>query len=451
MFYLLLKTKTVFFIGFSIGGILALLLMLAEDFISDEFVCNLRVVDEEDNKFQRYIASETKIKDSVIQEIRKLSYQKWLRLQNVKISKSNMDELIYGKESGPEIKNKQILESNWLKSKIHVTCVIFVDKIKLAESIRDTWAPRCNNVYYFGAEKEDKEIPVINFGIKLTSSWQFLCESISYIWRKSSNGTHDTNERIEWLIFVKDDTMVIPENLRRLLAPMDFQKGYYLGHPVVLWGQAYNVAQAGYVLSKGSFVKIAENFNTREKCAAGGKYWKKEDYYLGKHLGAAGIHPLDTRDKDLSGIFHGYSLQILLWGVAKAGRYWTHALYPIGDNCCSSNSVTFSAGEPDKMHNLYYMLYRLNIYQDDGVFGNQPSATELPDREMWKTILKEEFNITNLNEISSQRYYDIWRERYSEPEQFIMNNYKNMPEVLSSLLTAYEAEKKLDKTNTSLT
>lgn len=181
-----------------------------------------------------------------------------------------------------------------------------------------------------------------------------------------------------------------------------------------------------------------------------------------------GIHPVDTRDKDSSGIFHGYSLQILLWGVAKSGRYWTHAVYPIGQNCCSSKSVTFSAGEPDKMHNLYYMLYRLNIYQDDGTFGNRPAATEEPDKEvgdyscltirlnfeefffsfqMWKTILEEEFNITNLKEISSKRYYEIWRERYSEPEQFIMNTYKNMPDVLSSLLTAYEAGRNSDKTN----
>lgn len=91
---------------------------------------------------------------------------------------------------------------------------------------------------------------------------------------------------------------------------------------------------------------------------------------------------MDMRDSDLSGIFHGYSLQVLLWGVAKSGSYWTHALYPIGPHCCSPKSVTFNVGEADKMYHLYYMLYRLNIYQDDGTYGNRPAPTAVPDQEV---------------------------------------------------------------------
>ncbi|XP_046468634.1 C1GALT1-specific chaperone 1 [Neodiprion pinetum] len=439
MVFLLVKTKAVFFIGFTIGGILALILMLAEDLISTKPVCNVRP-----SRLYRNLEE----KES---EVEGESYRKWLRLQNVKISKADMDELMYAKKYHTAATNSPILESDWLKSKIHITCVVFVEKIKLANAIKNTWAPHCNRIYYFGAEK-DKRIPIIKFDIKLTSSWQLLCESIRYIWQDVSNYkiSLDTQakDKIEWLIFVKDDTMVIPENLRYFVAPMDFDKGYYLGHPITLWQQAYNVAQAGYVLSKGSFLKIVSNFNTTEKCATGGKYWKKEDYDLGKHLGSMGIYPLDTRNEDLSGIFHGYSLQSLLWGVAKSGSYWTHSLYPIGPDCCSPRSITFSAGVPDEMYNTYYMLYRLNVYKGNGTYSNQPAATDIPDQEMWKIILEEEFNITNINQISSQQYYKIWRDRYSEPEQFIKNNYKNMPDVLSSLLTAYEAEKKLDQNNT---
>lgn len=266
MFFLLLKTKAVFLAGFTIGAVLALLLTLAEDFISDESVCEVGSIEDK----LTFITSENLVRDT-----ESSAYEKWLRRQGAKVSRANMDELVYGSEINPTLKNGQKIEADWLKSKIHVTCVVFVDKIKLAESVRDTWAPRCNKIYYFGADKEDEKIPVINFGIKLTSSWQFLCESISHIWREDQ-------ERIEWVIFVKDDAMVIPENLRHLVAPLDHEKGYYLGHPVVLWGQAYNVAEAGYVLSREAFSKIAKNFDTREKCAAGGKYWKKEDYYLGQ-------------------------------------------------------------------------------------------------------------------------------------------------------------------------
>lgn len=290
MLFLLLKTKTVFFIGFTLGSILALLLTLAEDLISEEAVCNVGALrlfrNKKTEKLDNYIGLEMETEgNNLLKEMQQSRYQKWLQFQNVQISKLNMDELVYGKNFGPAKKSGQVIESNWLKSKIRITCIVFVEKLKLARAIKNTWASHCNSIHYFGIDKEDNEIPVIRFDIKLTSSWQLLCESIGYIWQKSSNNTQafgiKTFNAAEWLIFVKDDMMVIPENLRYLVAPLDSEEGYYLGHPVNFWGQAYNVAQAGYVLSRGAFLKIATMFNTREKCAASGKYWKKEDYYLG--------------------------------------------------------------------------------------------------------------------------------------------------------------------------
>lgn len=44
--------------------------------------------------------------------------------------------------------------------------------------------------------------------------------------------------------------------------------------------------------------------------------------------------------------------------------------------------------------------------------------------QVWKVALKEEFNITHLNNISSEMYYEIWHSKYSEPEQLIKNNYQ---------------------------
>lgn len=44
--------------------------------------------------------------------------------------------------------------------------------------------------------------------------------------------------------------------------------------------------------------------------------------------------------------------------------------------------------------------------------------------QVWKVALKEEFNITHLNNISSEMYYEIWHSKYSEPEQLINNNYQ---------------------------
>ncbi|XP_063975039.1 glycoprotein-N-acetylgalactosamine 3-beta-galactosyltransferase 1-like [Diachasmimorpha longicaudata] len=372
------------------------------------------------------------------------SYESWLRGHHVETHKIDLDAK-YGPPS-PNQEASKTSESQWLRSKVHITCVVFVEKIRLAQSIKLTWGPRCNKIYFFSQNSENPEIPVIKFPMKLSSSWQLLCESMNFVWKKSiDSAAPEGSEPLEWIIFIKDDTMVLPENLRYLLAPLDYNQDYYLGHGVVLWSQSYNVAQAGYVLSSGAFKKIVKTFDTSEKCMRGGKYWKKEDYYLGKHLAEFNIHPADTRDDELRGTFHGYSLQTLLWGVAKPGNYFTRALYPPGPQCCSSHSVTFSISEFDKLHTVNYMLYHLNVYEQDGYYGNKAAPTPVPEEKVWKLALREEFNITDVGDISNEEFYKIWRSKYSDPSQFIEKSYENMTHVLQSIITAYENDRRMIK------
>ncbi|XP_076276538.1 C1GALT1-specific chaperone 1 isoform X2 [Lasioglossum baleicum] len=337
------------------------------------------------------------------------TYNEWLKSENIGIGNVDLDSYLYGSKKDEE------LESDWLSSNVQVTCIVFVTKVKLARSIWNTWGKRCNNIYFFGQEK-DLLVPIITFDMKVVSSWQLLCEAFNYVWKAKKN--------LEWLIMVKDDTLVVPENLRYMLAPLNHTDDHYLGHAVVLWGQPYNVANAGYVISKGVLKKLIGMFDNSEKCIAGGKYWKQEDYYLAKHLASMGIYPSDTRDQYLRGTFHGYSLQSLLWGVVRTGSYWTRALYPIKDECCSSMSVTFNVGEPDKMYTLHYLLYRLNVLRKEAVFGARRAPTIIPDEDVWKIALEEEFNIVHLNNISSDAYYEIWHSKYSEPEQLMNINYR---------------------------
>lgn len=105
--------------------------------------------------------------------------------------------------------------------------------------------------------------------------------------------------------------------------------------------------------------------------------------FSGKHLALFGIHPSDTRDRHLRGLFHGYSLQTLLWGIARPGSYFTRALYPPGHDCCSPRSITFSTSEPDKMYTVNYMLYHLHVYPGPGIFGSGPAPTPVPEEEVW--------------------------------------------------------------------
>lgn len=224
------------------------------------------------------------MKENGLKTRENVSYETWLKNENVRSVGINMDYRQYGPESEDNMAKKMVLEADWLKSKVHVTCVVFVEKIKRAKSIRDSWGPSCNRLYFFSEHLNDTSLSVLSFPAKLSSSWQMLCESMNYVWTsRTEHNNSSGGSAIEWVIFVKDDTMVIPENLRYLVAPLDFNDGHYLGHPVVLWGQAYNVAQAGFVLSRAAFKKIVKNFDTHQKCASGGRYWKKEDYYLGEY------------------------------------------------------------------------------------------------------------------------------------------------------------------------
>ncbi|XP_036140490.1 C1GALT1-specific chaperone 1 [Monomorium pharaonis] len=428
------KQKSIFLVGWGFGFILPLLLVSLKSI----FVTDLIVDQDPPWQPEYYLNKKSRHEEIVLQlwkdgvnetsDFKSITYRTWLTAQNLQLYKIDLDEYLYGPQEGNES-----MEWNWLKKQVSVTCVVFVEKLKLGKSIKATWGKRCNNIYFFGHRLKDSEVPVINVDIKIVSSWQLLCEAMNYI-------RNNRVDKLEWIIFVKDDTVVITENLRYMVAPLDHRQDYYLGHPVVLWGQTYNVAQSGYVLSKGALEKIVQMFNTTEKCMRGGRYWKKEDYYLGKHLSSLGIHPSDTRDQYLRGTFHGYSLQNLLWGVVKPDSYFTHAIYPIEGECCSPISVTFSVSEPDKMHMLNYLLYQLRVLNGESRFGNVSAEVPVREENVWKMALQEEFNLTHLSNISSDAYFEIWHSRYAGPGQLkIAKNYRITSDALNCLLMNFKA------------
>lgn len=275
-----LRQRSVFLIGFGIGFISTLLLFLLRNI----FVANL-LYDQESWQALYGLHEKPYHKEIILRHWRKekkatdslnsITYNAWLATQNLKLHKIDLDKYVYGPKRD-ENKEYEKIEQHWLKEQVSITCVVFVEKLKLGKSIQNTWGKRCNNIYFFSHHLKDKELPIVNAGTKIVSSWQLLCEAMNYIWndKKANN--------LKWILFVKDDTMVIPENLRYIVAPLNYYDDHYLGHPVIMWGRSYNVAQSGYVLSKGALAKIIQMFNNSEKCIAGGKYWKKEDYYLGK-------------------------------------------------------------------------------------------------------------------------------------------------------------------------
>ena len=254
----------IFLIGFFIGFNFTILYTCLQNFTNSH------------NAFLPIKQGNTKIhKRNVAFNISKEeTYNKWMQKEQVFYKNLNMDFHLYGPKFNI---NKRAIESEWLKNKVHIICVVFIEKENIFEAIKNTWGKRCNKLYFFGKKKMNKTLPdsVIYFDVKMDSSWHQLCNVFNYVW-------NNEQKPLEWVIFVHDDTIVITENLRFLLAPLSFEDDYYLGHPITMWKQKYNVAQAGYVLSRKTLQKLVTKFNSSETCITGGKYWKMEDFYLGK-------------------------------------------------------------------------------------------------------------------------------------------------------------------------
>lgn len=349
------------------------------------------------------------------------TYESWLADQGVVRNKVDIDEYLYG-----AIKRRPTLEAELLRKKVHITCVVFVEREKNLAAASHTWLKHCNDYSLYYA-KRPNDLRGKNFvpdfkvkTIDAKSSWDFLCKTVLDLWETKQPD-------LQWLLFVSDDMFVVPENLRKMVAHLDSNYPYYLGHAQTLWGQPFNVALAGYVLSKGTVNLLARNFSINS-CSSGGKYWKKEDYYLGKNLEKLCVLPSDTRDETGKGRFHGYNLNQLLFSnkLALIASYWKDSIYPSteGKQCCSDLSVTFQGIEADKMYTYDYIINRLRVFTQ-GHHGSQPAPTP-PSEQVWQDFMRSR-GYSSVENISSKQYFQAWRAKIKE--DLIKAGYKKKKHV----------------------
>ena len=105
-----------------------------------------------------------------------------------------------------------------------------------------------------------------------------------------------TRQSIAIVKYILSSSVSILTLIRYYVAPLNSSQPHYLGHAMKFWAQEYNWGPAGYTLSLAAVRILLSKFDTREKCEAGGKYWKNGDWYLGKHLASLGVTVRDTRD-----------------------------------------------------------------------------------------------------------------------------------------------------------
>lgn len=225
------------------------------------------------------------------------------------------------------INKKSLSESQYLKSKIKILCIILVHKEKNVVAAKNTWALSCNEIQLIYLNLKRKiPVPIKKLGSQRPkSSWMLLCEILKHV-----------PDHFHWILVVHDYSFVIMENLRLFVASLDWSKPYYLGHPVKFWNIIYNSGEAGYLLSYGALKVLQLHLNVFDSSLT---YMNREDYYLGKILARLNITFEDTRDENDLTTFH---LNNIYHFFSPEEYGYKSSVYPY--KCCSPYSITFQVG-----------------------------------------------------------------------------------------------------------
>ncbi|XP_046678239.1 glycoprotein-N-acetylgalactosamine 3-beta-galactosyltransferase 1-like [Homalodisca vitripennis] len=379
---------SVFFLGFAIGVIAA-------------FILTVSMSKFETHKPSLLIENAVNIKEDK-------SYDQWLTKTGYRKFPINFDHYSYSRNKSLN----QLRENQLLKAKVNVLCVMFITNVNNAYAAMETWMKQCNSFKFYGTKPEKYlEITVM----RPKNSWHYLCEVLRHL----DNNSND----YMWVLFVPDDVFAIPENLRHYVFGLNYNDPYYFGHSAFFWNEYYNIAQAGYVLSKGSIKTLITRFSTSESCIASGKYWKNEDYYLGKYLAELGVLPTDTRDKLGRGRFHLYTIsQLVVPGdIEFLSKYWKSSIYPVkqGNDCCHPLSITFRGTSKATVYFHHYLLYNVHLHIEAGRLGNVKSDTFTPSDEIWQQFVLDELGPNvNLSSITPKKFYNLWVDKLDSPSIF---------------------------------
>lgn len=334
--------------------------------------------------YQTHSAKNTLQDDALLSRPYDFGYEKWLWSAHEGLSVPyDPDVIRYNMSHLDEYSLNPATEAHFLFNRVPITCIVFPETSRGADTVLHTWGRHCNKILFFSHKIENDTIPIKKFEAK--SSFELVCLALQQV------------EGDPWIFTAQERTFVLVENLRYFLAPRNHSEPHYLGHAMKFWGETYNWDNAGYALSGGTLSRFLNVFNSTKKCREGGKYWKNGDWYLGKHLRRLGIEPKDTRDHLGRGRFNGFSFRKLLFpgGVSLFERYWKDSLYlsQDGPHCCSNYAITFNGIlSNSKMYQLEYLFHHLRPFYGGGKYGNVSPPQKGPKEIFltWEERLKDE-------------------------------------------------------------
>ncbi|KAI1892237.1 hypothetical protein AGOR_G00131290 [Albula goreensis] len=238
----------------------------------------------------------------------------------------------------PHLTGEDSRVADELYHKVRILCWVMTGPSNLqkkARHVKATWSRHCNLVVFMSSE-EDRDFPTVGLGTG---------EGRDQLYWKTIRAFHyvlkNHGDEADWFLKADDDTFVVVDNLRWVLANHTPEEPVYFGKRFKPYAkQGYMSGGAGYVLSKEALRRFVEGFRTKV-CT---HTTPVEDLALGQCMEKMGVLAGDSRDTLHRETFHPFVPEHHLTGkFSKSFWYWNYCFYPIveGPQCCSDLAISF--------------------------------------------------------------------------------------------------------------